>query len=926
MANSTTYELIFTAKNATSGVTRQVTSEVAAVKNVAAGAVGAASQMREAYAVAMTNISDDVKNGTADIRAAIASQKNAIAALNKEYAQAQARFKTTAPGATKMEYGQHLAELRKEISGEEQALGALKQAQAQYAASTTSVRTQLMDLRNEMSKLRLEGKANTQEYEDKRQKLEQLGTVYRELQTEQKALSTGATQWGGAMSGLQGLMGAYSVGSGVISMFISDNEKLQAVQTKMQAVMATMMGMQQVANTLHATSAFRIVTVRKVTDLWRTAQNQMTGSLAAGTLAAKVFWGAVSLGATVVIGAAIAAISHWIDKNKEMREQAAETAKRIAEAEDSARKSAASSVAGQLIEYRKLQSAWLSLGNNMTAKAKFVKDNKTEFEKLGVAVGDVHEAENLLVTHEKDFVQTLQVRAMAMAAMEIAATKSKAALEKLLQAENPEITTDDLNGAQQAADTAATAALNDVRNKGSIQRGAVADQLPQIRQNAYNNYLQKLKKQRSAALADAANADLKEVSRLFATIQDHNGQIAEVMSSANIAPTNGVGTEIGKSKDPKSDIADYQLQLTRSAEDSERAILSEGWQKKIADANAAHTRWLEDATAANKEKLKIAEQNGIGTADITQKFNALVLAKDAEICDKRIDILKNYSTEAIDEYMRQTGDVATGTAATVAKLTTAKKTSIKIPEAAKVSLDSEVVASLKLRVEGIEEARKQIESLRSLMGMGNLTKEEQQGVNEAIGSWSDYARSLGYVEQKHRETNKVAADTSQAMGAIGSVVSATSGLVNAQAAGWVNWGAGVISAIASAIPSILALTVASREQANAQAASAVTGVAASAASIPFVGWILAGAAVASIIAAMASVPKFADGGIAYGPTLGLFGEYSGAQNNPEVVAPLDKLQTMLQPAGSGGVVRFRIEGRTLVGVLEKEDKHNRRTR
>ncbi len=109
--------------------------------------------------------------------------------------------------------------------------------------------------------------------------------------------------------------------------------------------------------------------------------------------------------------------------------------------------------------------------------------------------------------------------------------------------------------------------------------------------------------------------------------------------------------------------------------------------------------------------------------------------------------------------------------------------------------------------------------------------------------------------------------------------------------------------------------------------AAGSGAASAVANIPYVGPILAVAALASVIGAILAIPKFAGGGIAYGPTLGLFGEYAGASNNPEVVAPLDKLRSMIQPAGglTDGQVTFRIEGRTLVGILQKETDLRRRS-
>lgn len=90
------------------------------------------------------------------------------------------------------------------------------------------------------------------------------------------------------------------------------------------------------------------------------------------------------------------------------------------------------------------------------------------------------------------------------------------------------------------------------------------------------------------------------------------------------------------------------------------------------------------------------------------------------------------------------------------------------------------------------------------------------------------------------------------------------------------------------------------------------------ASIPFAGFGIAAGFVSAATAMVEAVGvmPFANGGVVSGPTLALVGEYAGASNNPEVIAPLDKLRSMIQPQGGiGGKVRFEIEGRKLVGVI-----------
>ena len=102
-----------------------------------------------------------------------------------------------------------------------------------------------------------------------------------------------------------------------------------------------------------------------------------------------------------------------------------------------------------------------------------------------------------------------------------------------------------------------------------------------------------------------------------------------------------------------------------------------------------------------------------------------------------------------------------------------------------------------------------------------------------------------------------------------------------------------------------------------------------------IGAIIAGgalvAATAAAKAALNKVTAFADGGIVSGPTLALVGEYAGASSNPEVIAPLNKLKSMIEPAVQNdtvmnGEVRFVIRGEVLEGILQKMNRKRMRTR
>ena len=155
----------------------------------------------------------------------------------------------------------------------------------------------------------------------------------------------------------------------------------------------------------------------------------------------------------------------------------------------------------------------------------------------------------------------------------------------------------------------------------------------------------------------------------------------------------------------------------------------------------------------------------------------------------------------------------------------------------------------------------------------------------------------------------------QSLGAIASIMGSVTNMTNEGAAAWLSWGANLISAVAAAIPQIVALTTAKKGEAIA------SGVA-SAAQTPFVGWLLAGAAAAAVVAALASIPSFSTGGIFAGNST--IGDMNLARVNAGEMILNNRQQRNLfnllngnRIIGSagGGQVEFKIKGKELVGVL-----------
>ena len=154
-------------------------------------------------------------------------------------------------------------------------------------------------------------------------------------------------------------------------------------------------------------------------------------------------------------------------------------------------------------------------------------------------------------------------------------------------------------------------------------------------------------------------------------------------------------------------------------------------------------------------------------------------------------------------------------------------------------------------------------------------------------------------------------DVRAGLGGVADMLGIITGATDDSASAWLNYASKVINAIISMLPALQALGIG-----NATSQSAAAG--------PF-GWVQIPVAVAAVVSAFMSAPKFANGGIVPGTS------YSGDKvmsylNSGEMVLNAGqqaRLFAMLNGASgaSGGAVEFEIRGDKLVGVL---NNYNRR--
>lgn len=89
---------------------------------------------------------------------------------------------------------------------------------------------------------------------------------------------------------------------------------------------------------------------------------------------------------------------------------------------------------GNIVSLKQLQQEWKNL-KTTAEKKQWIEDNRSEFDKLGIAVNDVTDAENIFVNNTDNVINALKLRAKAAAAQKLAAEQYEKALAARNKAE-----------------------------------------------------------------------------------------------------------------------------------------------------------------------------------------------------------------------------------------------------------------------------------------------------------------------------------------------------------------------------------------------------------------------------------------------------------------------------------------------------------
>ena len=345
---------------------------------------------------------------------AVFEQKEAVERLKNTYKELKDRAASLAPGKAQYEIIKLAKEAKRELEAEIEVMNKMQQAVKQNDNALESFRTQLRKVTEEIARMYDAGQGDTDTYRALQEEAGRLKNSISDARRAAAVLADDQVAFKGIISGLSGIAGGFAAAQGAMGLYAGENENLQKIMLRVQSLMAITIGLQQVQQTLNKDEPFILHTVAKAKQIYAATIDTLTTAFRGSTIAANMFLGTVTLGASVLIGVAIKHIDKYITKQKELAKKQEEFASKVA---DEAYK------AISVIET--LSAKYSSLGNDLKAKEKFIRDNADAFDDLGVSIRNVNDAENILNNNKKAFIDAQIEKAKSLAALSLASEKTR---------------------------------------------------------------------------------------------------------------------------------------------------------------------------------------------------------------------------------------------------------------------------------------------------------------------------------------------------------------------------------------------------------------------------------------------------------------------------------------------------------------------
>ena len=480
----------------------------------------------------------------------------------------KAQYDRMGPGKAQLEMKSEIDACTKALYEDKIALSALEEEHRKNSTSTKRLSMELRELLDAMARMRLEGKQNTREYQDMASKAATLSDTIGDLRTQTNILAHDDAGLQGVMSGVSGLSGMFTVATGIMGAFASENEELVKIQTRVQSVMAITMGLQQVFNTLNKDSAFRLVTVRKAKDLLTAANTRLAVSLGISNAAATALMATLTLGLSLVVTGLVMA---W-NKYSDAQEAAAEKARELVEIESSGR--------AQMIKTRfEIDNTARTLkeftGTKEQERLKVDELNRKYGESFGY-YNTIAEWYDILIRKGEDYVQMLFLQA-----------KAQALVDKAVKADE-EVANIEANGVEHYRPFFGAGGKSYMFFGGG-KKGHYGSDPAEL---AYNKAMKAAIKKRddSLAEAEALQRQMEELRK-----KSHIGGF--------VAPEGpGGSTENAK---PKNTLAEMEFEAARRIEDRRIDIIREGYEKERAEALLNFEREKERITTEEQQRVEL---------------------------------------------------------------------------------------------------------------------------------------------------------------------------------------------------------------------------------------------------------------------------------------------------------------------------------